>query len=74
MINDKYDRSIFGFDYEDVNWLSVFGIYLIYSTALVHYSMFLTTFFSKSKTANEVTTFILVASIILPFFGFVESC
>lgn len=36
--------------------------------------MLLTTFFSKSKTANEITTFILVASLILPYFGFTDSC
>lgn len=53
-------------------WYVILGIFSIYVTTLVHFSMLLTTFFSKSKTANEITTFLLVISLILPYLGFVE--
>ncbi|CAD8134445.1 unnamed protein product [Paramecium octaurelia] len=71
IMNERHGRNIFGFD-DDTAWYIIFGLYFIYATALIHYSMFLTTFFSKSKTANEITTFLLVVSLILPFFGFVD--
>lgn len=71
IMNERHNRNIYGFD-DDTEWYIIFGLYFIYATALIHYSMFLTTFFSKSKTANEITTFLLVVSLILPFFGFVD--
>ncbi|CAD8050071.1 unnamed protein product [Paramecium sonneborni] len=71
IMNYSHDRNIYGFD-SQTDWYVIFGLYFIYGISLIHYSMFLTTFFSKSKTANEITTLLLVVSLILPFFGFVE--
>lgn len=70
--NPSNDEQTMGI-YNDKSIGAFYLIYILYALTVLNQSLFLSTFFSTPKLANEVSTFLTIISLLLPYLGFIDS-